>query len=95
MLVEDHASSVPYRSKYDPYVRTNFKLFPATEFLVELLQHLPEARSRLARRCALYSTRSRGTWSRTRHLLRLAMMVEQRPFKPKVREAARRGPTDR
>ena len=50
MLVEDHAASVLYRSVGDPYFRTNSKLLPATEFLVEVLQHLPVAGTRLIRR---------------------------------------------
>ncbi len=72
MLVEEHAGSVMYRSEYNPYFRTNSKLFPATEFLVEVLQHLPDAGARFIRRYGLYSSRSRGTWSRKPHLLRLA-----------------------
>ena len=72
MLVEQHAASVLYRSEYNPYFHTNSKLFPSTEFLVEVLQHLPDASARLIRRYGLYSSRSRGTWSRKPHLLRLA-----------------------
>jgi len=60
--------------------KTNNRLFPALEFLVQLLQHLPDARTRrrrapprgLIRRYGLYSSRSRGTWSRTPYLVRLA-----------------------
>jgi hypothetical protein len=48
------------------------KLFPALEFLVQLLQHLPAARAQLVRRYGLYSSRSRGTWHRKLYLLRLA-----------------------
>jgi hypothetical protein len=48
------------------------KLFPAIEFLVQLLQHLPEPRAHLVRRYGLYSSRSRGTWMRKPHLVRLA-----------------------
>ena len=72
MLVEEHAASVLYRSEYNPYFRTNSRLFPAMEFLVEILQHLPDAGARLIRRYGLYSSRSRGTWSRKPYLLRLA-----------------------
>lgn len=72
MLVEEHAGSVLYRSEYNPYFHTDSKLFPATEFLVEVLQHLPDAGTHLIRRYGLYSSRSRGTWSRTPHLARLA-----------------------
>jgi hypothetical protein len=72
MLVEEHAGSVLYRSESNPYFHTDSKLFPATEFLVEVLQHLPEAGTRLTRRYGLYCSRSRGTWSSTPHLARLA-----------------------
>ena len=72
MLVEEHARSVLYQSDYNAYFRTNSRLFPATEFLVEVLQHVPDAGSRLIRRYGLYSSRSRGTWHRKPHLLRLA-----------------------
>jgi len=48
------------------------KFFPALEFLVRLLQHLPDARSSLIRRYGLYSSRSRGTWHRKPYLGRLA-----------------------
>jgi hypothetical protein len=37
MLVEEHAGSVLSRSEYNSYFRTNSRLFPATEFLAELL----------------------------------------------------------
>jgi hypothetical protein len=37
------------------------KLFPATEFLVQVLQHLPDPGTRLIRRYGLYSSCSRGT----------------------------------
>ena len=68
MLVEEHAASVLYRSEYNPYFKTNQKLFPAIEFLVDLLQHLPDAGAHLIRRYGLYSSRSRGTWSRKPYL---------------------------
>jgi hypothetical protein len=61
MLVEEHDGSVLYRSEYNPYFHTDSRLFPATEFLVEVLQHLPDPGSRLIRRYGLYSSRSRGT----------------------------------
>ena len=73
-----------YRSEYGPYFKTNQKLFPAIEFLVDLLQHLSDSGDHLipwaaagrspagARRYGLYSSRSRGTWSRKPYLVRLA-----------------------
>jgi hypothetical protein len=72
MLVEEHEGSVLYRSEYNPYFKTNARLFPALEFLVQLLQHLPDPRTHLLRRYGLYSSRSRGTWSRKPWLVRLA-----------------------
>jgi len=72
MLVEEGGSSVLYRSEYNPFFKTNARLFPAVEFLVQLLQHLPDTRTRLIRRYGLYSSRSRGTWARKPHLVRLA-----------------------
>jgi hypothetical protein len=67
-----HEASVLYRSEYNPYFKTNARLFPALEFLVQLLQHLPDARAHLVRRYGLYSSRSRGTWMRKPWLLPLA-----------------------
>jgi hypothetical protein len=57
--------TVVYRAAYSDYFHTNTKAFPAIEFLVELLQHLPDPRSRLIRTYGLYSSRARGTWSRS------------------------------
>ena len=55
-----HEAGVLYRSEYNPYFKTNARLFPTLEFLVQLLQHLPDAPARLVRRYGLYSSRSRG-----------------------------------
>jgi hypothetical protein len=52
------------QSEYDPYFRIDSRLFPTTEFLVEVLQHLPDSGAGLIRRYGLYSSRSRGTRSR-------------------------------
>jgi len=65
MLVEEpYEASVLYRSEYNPYFKTNTRLFPALEFLARLLQHLPHPRSQLVRRYGLYSSRSRGNLPR-------------------------------
>jgi hypothetical protein len=72
LVVEDHAATVLYRTAYNPYFRTNLKVFRATDFIAELLQHLPDSRLRWIRRYGLYSSRSRGTWLRNPHLVRLA-----------------------
>jgi hypothetical protein len=50
-----------YRAPYSHYFHTDRKVFPAIEFLVEVLQHLPDSRSRLIRPYGLYSSRTRGT----------------------------------
>ena len=50
-----------YRAPYSDYFHTDTKAFPAIEFLVEVLQHLPDPRSRLIRTYGLYSSRARGT----------------------------------
>ena len=63
---------VLYYTAYNPYFRTNAKLFSATDFIAELLQHLPGCRAGLIRRYGLYSSRSRGIWLRKPHLVRLA-----------------------
>jgi hypothetical protein len=84
MLVEEHGGSVLYRSEYNPYFKTNARLFPALEFLVQLLQHLPEPRSHLVRRYGLYSSRSRGAWIAKPWLVRLAPegWLQQHPQQP-------------
>jgi hypothetical protein len=72
MLVEEGGSSVLYRSEYDPYLKTEARLFPSLEFVVQLLQHLPDSKARLIRRYGLYASHTRGTWSRKPCLVRLA-----------------------
>ena len=72
LLVEDHAATVLYHTAYNPYFHSNLKLFRATDFIAEILQHLPDPRLRLIRRYGLYSSCSRGTWLRKPHLVRLA-----------------------
>ena len=72
MLVQEHHSSLLYPSEYNPYFKTNARLFPALEFLVQLLQHLPDPRVHRVRPYGLYSSRSRGTGARKPWLLRLA-----------------------
>jgi hypothetical protein len=72
MLGDELQASVLYRSEYHPYFKTNVKLFPLIEFLVQLLQHLPEPRAHLVRHYGLYSSRSRGMWMRKPYLVRLA-----------------------
>ena len=71
--MEDHTATVLlYHTAYNPYFRTNLKAFRVADFIAELLWRLPDRRVRLIRRDGQYSSRSRGTWSRKPHLLRLA-----------------------
>jgi hypothetical protein len=61
LLVEEGGTdTVLYRAAYSDYFRTDMKLFPTLEFLVEVLQRLPDSRSRLIRTYGLYSSRARG-----------------------------------
>ena len=48
-----YASTVLCHTAYNPYFRTNRKIFLATDFIAELLQHLPDPRLRLIRRYGL------------------------------------------
>ena len=84
---EGGTDTVVYRAPYSDYFRTDIKVFPAIEFLVEVLQHLPDSRSRLLRSYGLYSSRARGTWARSPHLLRLAPEGWKRdhPLQPSLR----------
>jgi hypothetical protein len=59
LIVEEHAATVLYRTAYNPYFRTNLKAFHATDFIAELLQHLPDPRHRLIRRNGLHSSLGR------------------------------------
>jgi hypothetical protein len=48
--------TVVYRAPYSDYFHTDTKIFPAIEFLVEVLRHLPDSRSRLICTYGLYSS---------------------------------------
>ncbi len=82
MLVIEHGGSVLHR--------TDARLFPALEFLVQLLQHLPEPRSHLVRCYGLYSSRSRGTLDWKALVVRLAPegRLQQHPQQPTLRMLA-------
>jgi hypothetical protein len=83
LLVDEAGTdTVIYRAPYSDYFKTDTKVFPAVEFLVEVLQHLPDARRRLVRTYGLYSSRSRGTWSCQSHLVRLAPEGWKRDHRP-------------
>ena len=61
LVDEGGTDTVVYRAAYSDYFHTDTKVFPAVEFLVEVLQHLPDSRRRLIRTYGLYSSRARGT----------------------------------
>jgi hypothetical protein len=82
LVDEGGTDTVVYRAPYSDYFRTDTKVFPAVGFLVEVLQHLPDSRSRLIRAYGLYSSRARGTWSRQPHLVRLAPEGWKRDHQP-------------
>ena len=46
LLDEGGTDTVVYRAAYSDYFHTDTKLFPAVEFLAELLQYLPDSRRR-------------------------------------------------
>jgi hypothetical protein len=83
---QEHAGSVLYQSEYNAYFRTNSRLFPATEFLVEVLQHLPDAGSRglaerppaAARGAPRPSLRARSGSVHVRHEVPLRPLVDSR-----------------
>jgi hypothetical protein len=47
-----HGGSVLYRSENNQYFKTDVRMYPAREFLAQLLQHLRDARTHLVRRYA-------------------------------------------
>ena len=59
LVDEGGPDTVDYRAAYSDYFHTDTKVFPAIEFLVKLLQQLPDSRSRLVRTYGLYSSRCR------------------------------------
>jgi hypothetical protein len=59
LVDEGGTDTVVYRAAYSDYFPTDRKTFPAVEFLVELLQHLPDSRRRLIRTYGLYSSPGR------------------------------------
>ncbi len=60
LLVEEGGTdTVIHHAPYSDYFKTDTKVFLAVEFLVEVLQHSPDSRSRLIRTYGLYSSRCR------------------------------------
>ena len=82
LVDEGGTDTVVYRAPYTDYVKTDTKVFPAVGFLLEVLQHLPDSRSRLIRTYGLYASRARGTWSGQPPLVRLAPEGCKRDHQP-------------
>jgi hypothetical protein len=61
LVDEGGTDTVIYRAPSSDFFKTDTKLFPAVQFLLEVLQHLPDSRCRLIRTYGLYSSRARGT----------------------------------
>jgi hypothetical protein len=72
VVLEERGGKVIFHTKYNPYFKENLKLFAVTDFIAELTQHIPPKGTHYIRRYGLYASRSRGTWSRKPHLVRLA-----------------------
>ena len=72
VVLEERGGKVLFHTKYNPYFKENLKLFAVTDFIAELTQHVPPKGTHYIRRYGLYASRSRGTWSRKPHLVRLA-----------------------
>lgn len=65
---EPFKGKVLFHTKYSDYFKENVHLFDALEFLAELTQHIPPRRVQLIRRYGLYSSRTKGRWSRMPHV---------------------------
>ena len=72
LLDEGGTDTVVYRAPYSDCFKTDTKVFPAVGCLLEVLQHLPDARCRLIRTYGLYPPLTRSPWSAQPPLVRLA-----------------------
>jgi len=61
---EPFKGKVLFHTKYSQYFKENVHLFDALDFVAELTQHIPPQRVQLIRRYGLYSSRTKGRWSR-------------------------------
>jgi len=71
-------------TKYNDYFKENLKLLKAEEFIVLLTQHITPRRIHYIRYYGLYSSRSRGNWKNTPHVVRLS--PEKWKLKQKLRD---------
>ena len=79
VTLEEQGANVLFHTKYNPYFRQSLKLFAVTDFIAELTQHLPPKGVHYIRRYGLYSSRTRSTWKRCPHLLRLSPLSKEPP----------------
>jgi hypothetical protein len=70
---EPFHGKVLYKTKeFNEYFKENFKFFDVFDFIAEATQHIPPRGKQYIRRYGLYSSRSRGIWSRLEYCCRLA-----------------------
>ena len=69
---EPFKGRVLFHTTYSDYFKENVHLFDPLDFLAELTQHIPPARVQLIRRYGLYSSRSKGHWTRMPYVLQRA-----------------------
>ena len=72
VVLEERGGKVLFHTRYNPYFKENLKLFAVTDFIAEITAHIPPKGTHYFRRYGLYASRTRGTWSRKPHLVRLA-----------------------
>jgi len=72
VVLEERGGRMLFHTRYNPCFSENLKLFAVSDFIAELSAHIPPKGTHHIRRYGLYASRSRGTWSRKPHLVRLA-----------------------
>jgi len=79
VTLQEQGANAIFHAKYNPYFHQSLKLFAVTDFIAELTQHLPPKGLHYIRRYGLYSSRTRSTWKRCPHLLRLSPLSKAPP----------------
>ena len=69
MLAADNPGASAPKTAYNPYLKENFKLLGALDFIAELTQHIPARGLRTIRYYGLYSSRSRAKWPQSQHVV--------------------------
>ncbi len=65
---EPFKGRVLFHTTYSQYFKENVHMFEALDFLADLTQHVPPRRVQLIRRYGLYSSRTKGCWTRMPHV---------------------------